>query len=60
MSDKSKRPSPSESATLFKVGTVKKGNDGNMWIIIQTKSGVKRWKNTQVKQKSTILKFTKI
>jgi hypothetical protein len=37
------RPSPSESATTFKVGTKKKGNDGNMWIIIENKNGVKRW-----------------
>ena len=29
MSNKSKRPSPSESASLYKVGTKKKGNDGN-------------------------------
>ena len=27
------RPSPTESATLFKVGTIKKGNDGNKWIV---------------------------
>jgi hypothetical protein len=38
------RPSPSESATKFKVGTKKKGNDGNMWVIIEDKNGVKRWK----------------
>jgi len=41
---KKDRPSPSESATSFKTGTVKKGNDGNMWIVIETNSGVKRWK----------------
>lgn len=40
---KNDRPSPTESATLFEVGTIKKGNDGNMWIITETKSGVKRW-----------------
>jgi len=27
------RPSPTESATLFKVGTIKKGNDENKWIV---------------------------
>jgi hypothetical protein len=27
----SKRPSPSESATLFSIGTLKIGNDGNLW-----------------------------
>ena len=40
---KKDRPSPSESATQFKVGTKKKGNDGNMWIIVENKNGVKRW-----------------
>ena len=40
---KKDRPSPSESATKFKVGTKKKGNDGNMWIIVKNKNGVKRW-----------------
>ncbi len=38
------RPSPLESATLFKSGTIKKGNDGNMWIIAKDKNGVNRWK----------------
>lgn len=42
--DKNKeRPSPSESATKFKVGSKKKGNDGNMWIVVENKNGVKRW-----------------
>lgn len=41
---KKNRPSPSESATLFKIGTKKKGNDGNMYIISVNKNGVKRWK----------------
>jgi hypothetical protein len=27
------RPSPSESATLYKEGTYKKGNDGNIFTI---------------------------
>ena len=38
------RPSPSVSATLFNVGIKKKGGDGNMWIIVENKNGVKRWK----------------
>ena len=25
------------------VGTKKKGNDGNMWIIVENKNDVKRW-----------------
>ena len=37
------RTSPTESATLFKVGVKRKGNDGNMYIITITKSGIKRW-----------------
>jgi hypothetical protein len=45
------RLSPSESATLYKVGTKKKGNDGNTWIIVVNKNNIKRWqlyKKTQV------------
>jgi hypothetical protein len=37
------RKGPSESATVFSVGTVKRGNDGNMWKIIITATGVHRW-----------------
>jgi len=37
------RPSPTESATLFKVGTIKKGNDGNKWIIKENSSKIKKW-----------------
>ena len=36
------RQGPSESATTFPVGTIKRGNDGNNWIVIQTKTS-KRW-----------------
>ena len=36
------RQAPQESANNFALGTKKRGNDGNMWIIIQTKSS-KRW-----------------
>lgn len=38
------RPSPPESATQFNKGTKKKGNDGNMYIIVINKNKVKRWK----------------
>lgn len=41
------RKSPSESATKFSVGFVKKGNDGNMWKIITTTAGVHRWAKIQ-------------
>lgn len=37
------RLSPKDSATLYKKGDKKKGEDGNMWIITITKSGIKRW-----------------
>lgn len=37
------RPSPSESATLFKIGTVRKGGDGNDWIVTETSTGTHRW-----------------
>jgi hypothetical protein len=36
------RQAPSESANDFTLGTKKRGNDGNLWIIIQTKNS-KRW-----------------
>jgi hypothetical protein len=36
------RQAPSESANDFTLGTKKRGNDGNLWIIIQTKTS-KRW-----------------
>ena len=39
----STRKGPSKSATLFKEGIVKKGNDGNKWIIVTNKLGVRRW-----------------
>ena len=38
------RPSPSDSATKYKVGKKKEGNDKNMYIIAKNKNGVKRWK----------------
>jgi hypothetical protein len=37
------RPSPSQSAKLFQVGQIKKGNDGNMYQVKQNKNKVKRW-----------------
>ena len=37
------RPSPKVSATLFSVGTVKKGNDGTMYVVKKASNGVKRW-----------------
>jgi MoxR-like ATPase len=45
MSDPRKlnRPSPTESATWYMPGTCKRGNDGNMYTISITNSGVHRW-----------------
>jgi hypothetical protein len=37
------RKSPSESATLEKLGTKKYGNDGNIWIVSENKNKVKKW-----------------
>jgi len=37
------RKSPGVSATLFSVGTVKTGLDGNAWVIKKASNGVKRW-----------------
>jgi len=37
------RPSPTASATSFAVGTKRKGNDGNTYAVIATKTGVQRW-----------------
>ena len=41
------RKGPSESATKFSVGFVKKGNDGNLWKIVATAAGVHRWTKIQ-------------
>jgi len=38
-----KRQSPAASATLFPVGTIKPGQDGNKWIIKANKNGVHHW-----------------
>jgi len=40
---KKTRPSPAQSATLFNVGQKKHGNDGNLYQVKQTKTGIKRW-----------------
>ena len=37
------RKSPEKSATLYKIGTKKKGNDGNTWIIVENKNNIKKW-----------------
>jgi hypothetical protein len=42
----STRKAPTDSAKLFKKGTVKKGNDGNKWIIVVDNRDVQRWQKT--------------
>ena len=37
------RKGPSYSATKQRIGTKKKGNDGNIWKIVENKNGIKRW-----------------
>lgn len=58
-SKKNSRKGPIESATLFKLGTKKIGNDKNMWIIIETKNGVKRWKQLNKNNKGGSRKKSK-
>ncbi|MCB9655698.1 MAG: hypothetical protein H6729_16360 [Deltaproteobacteria bacterium] len=48
------RPSPTESATGFDVGTRRKGGNGRFWTIQRTAKGVKRW----VQEPSTVKKPT--
>lgn len=58
------RKGPSESATKYKVGTKKKGNDGNIWIIKKTSNGTHRWNKInstkKIKSKSTLKSKSKI
>lgn len=56
MTTKKNRKSPGESATKFSVGTIKKGNDGNNWIIIETKNKTHRWKKLDNSNNKTIKK----
>jgi len=49
------RQAPSESANDFTLGTKKRGNDGNMWVIIQTKTS-KRWSKVNKTKKNIITK----
>jgi hypothetical protein len=50
------RKSPTESASMFSIGYTKKGNDGNMWKIIETSSGVHRWQKITKTHFKTIKK----
>jgi hypothetical protein len=48
------RQGPTESATLFSKGTTKLGNDGNMWTIVVTDSGVHRWSRVKKQTNKTV------
>lgn len=50
------RKAPNASATLFKVGTIKKGNDGYRWVIIADANGIQRWKKIPSSGKKQTLK----
>jgi hypothetical protein len=53
------RKAPSASATLFKKGTMKKGNDGNKWMIVVDTRGVQRWQKITSSTKTKTLKRKK-
>lgn len=55
----SSRKSPTESATLYKVGTKKIGNDGNTWIIVENKNNVKKWQKYERRIKDSFKKEEK-
>lgn len=38
------RKGPTVSATKYSIGTKKRGNDGNIWVIASTSSGTRRWR----------------
>jgi len=44
------RKGPEKSATKFSIGTRKKGNDGNTWVITETNKGTQRWQRTTNKK----------
>jgi len=48
------RKAPTASATLFKRGTIKIGNDKKKWVIVVDSRGVKRWQHTKNKPPTTI------
>jgi len=41
------RPSPTVSATAFAPGTVKRGNDGNKYVIVVASNNVPRWQKVK-------------
>ena len=59
MGTKKVRKGPIASATAFSVGTKKKGNDGNFWIVVATKANVHKWQKIKNSTK-TATKTAKI
>jgi len=57
--NRANRPSPSVSATLYGVGDRMRGNDGNMYQIVQSYKGTNRWsklaKDSQYEEGGQIL-----
>ena len=53
------RKAPTASATLFKRGTVKKGNDGNKWMIVTNMRGIHRWQKIDTARKNRTMKQRK-
>jgi hypothetical protein len=47
------RKAPTASATLFKRGTIKTGNDGNKWSIVVDTRGVQRWQKIDATARKT-------
>ena len=55
--DMTLRPSPTISATLYSAGEQLIGNDGNLWEVKQTHSGVNRWVRVHTNTNSKTHKF---
>ena len=53
------RKGPTSSATKFSIGTRKKGNEGNAWVITTNTNGVNRWQRTKKSKKKTTRKIFK-
>jgi hypothetical protein len=53
MATKKIRKGPTASAISFSVGTKKKGNDGNYWIVVATKANVHKWQKITKTTKTT-------
>lgn len=54
------RKSPEQSATLYKIGTKKTGNDNNIWIVKENKNGIKKWILYKKPTKETSKKTSKV